>query len=112
MRGSRSSEEQIIGILNQGEKGMATAELCRQGGISEQTYHRWKWKYGGPVENKRAAARILAETGRRAGAERVIGEGFLSAAWGQRIQLLSVAQATGQSRWIPRRTRRLSTAWF
>ena len=33
MRGSRRSEEQIIGVLKQAEKGMATAELCRQEGI-------------------------------------------------------------------------------
>jgi hypothetical protein len=26
---------------------VATAELCRQHGISEQTYYRWKAKYGG-----------------------------------------------------------------
>jgi putative transposase len=47
MRGSRRSEEQIIRILKQAEKGMATAELCRQEGISEQTFYRWKAKYGG-----------------------------------------------------------------
>jgi putative transposase len=47
MRGSRRSEEQIIGILKQAEKGMVTAELCRQEGISEQTFYRWKAKYGG-----------------------------------------------------------------
>src|ERR1044071_8403326 len=47
MRGSRRSEEEIIGILKQAEKGLATAELCRQEGISEQTFYRWKAKYGG-----------------------------------------------------------------
>ena len=30
MRGTRHSEEQIIGILKQAEKGVATADLCRQ----------------------------------------------------------------------------------
>ncbi|HEV2716788.1 MAG TPA: IS3 family transposase [Terriglobales bacterium] len=47
MKGTRHSEEQIIAILKQGEAGLATAELCRQHGISEQTYYRWKAKYGG-----------------------------------------------------------------
>ena len=47
MRGTKHSEEQIIGILKQAEKGVATAELCRQQGISEQTFYRWKAKYGG-----------------------------------------------------------------
>lgn len=47
MKGTRHSEEQIIAILKQGEAGLATAELCRQHGITEQTYYRWKAKYGG-----------------------------------------------------------------
>jgi putative transposase len=47
MRGTRHSEEQIIGILKQAEKGLATADLCRQHGVSEQTFYRWKAKYGG-----------------------------------------------------------------
>jgi putative transposase len=47
MKGTRHSEEQIITILKQGEAGLSTAELCRQHGITEQTYYRWKAKYGG-----------------------------------------------------------------
>ena len=47
MRGTRHTEEQIIGILKEAEKGLATAELCRQHGISEQTLYRWKAKYCG-----------------------------------------------------------------
>ena len=47
MKGTRHSEEQIIAILKQGEAGLTTAELCRQHGITEQTYYRWKSKYGG-----------------------------------------------------------------
>ena len=43
----RGIEEQIIAILKQGEAGLATAELCRQHGIAEQTYYRWKAKFGG-----------------------------------------------------------------
>ena len=46
MKGTRHSEEQIIAILKQGEAGLTTAELCRQHGITEQTYYRWKAKYG------------------------------------------------------------------
>jgi putative transposase len=47
VKGTRHNEEQIIAILKQGEAGLATADFCRQHGISEQTYYRWKAKYGG-----------------------------------------------------------------
>ena len=47
MRSKRHSEEQIIAILKQAQAGIKTAEICRQHGISEQTYYRWKAKYGG-----------------------------------------------------------------
>jgi putative transposase len=40
MKGTRHSEEQIIAILKQGEAGLTTTELCRQHGITEQTYYR------------------------------------------------------------------------
>ena len=47
MKGKRFSEEQIIGILKEAEAGAATKELCRRHGISEQSFYRWKAKYGG-----------------------------------------------------------------
>ena len=47
MRRTRLSEEQIIGVLKEAEAGRKIADLCRTHGISEQTYHRWKAKYGG-----------------------------------------------------------------
>ena len=47
MKRTRFSEEQIAGILKQGEAGRKTTELCRQHGISEGTFYNWKAKYGG-----------------------------------------------------------------
>jgi len=43
----RFREEQIIGILKEREAGLPVKDLIRKHGISEQTYYRWKSKYGG-----------------------------------------------------------------
>ena len=47
MKRSRFSEEQIIGILKQQESGVATADVCREHGISSATFYKWKAKFGG-----------------------------------------------------------------
>ena len=47
MKKSRFTEEQIIGILQEQEVGMKTAEVCRKHGISQPTFYAWKAKYGG-----------------------------------------------------------------
>jgi len=41
------SEEQIIGILKQVEGGRSAAEVCREQGVSQATFYKWKSKYGG-----------------------------------------------------------------
>ena len=43
----RFSEEQIFGILREAEAGMSGRDVCRKHNISEQTFYRWKSKYGG-----------------------------------------------------------------
>lgn len=47
MRKSRLTTEQIVGLLKQREAGAKISDLCRQNGISDNTFHRWKRKYGG-----------------------------------------------------------------
>lgn len=44
----RFSEEQIIGILREGEAdGVVIREVCRRHNITEQTFFRWRLKFGG-----------------------------------------------------------------
>ena len=51
MRRKRHSAEEIINKLREAEvglaKGRALAEVCKQIGVSEQTYYRWRREYGG-----------------------------------------------------------------
>ena len=65
MKRSRFSEEQIIGILKEGEAGSKTAEICRKHGICEQTYYRWKSKYGGLEVREARRLRQLEDENRR-----------------------------------------------
>lgn len=41
------TEEQILAALRQAEGGMTVVEVCRQVGITEQTFYTWKRKYAG-----------------------------------------------------------------
>jgi len=47
----RFTSEQIIGKLREAEvvlaKGRAMPLVCRQIGVTEQTYYRWRKEYGG-----------------------------------------------------------------
>ncbi len=43
----RFTEEQIIAVLREQEAGGVVKEITRRHGISEQTFYRWKSKYGG-----------------------------------------------------------------
>jgi len=65
MKGKRHSEEQIIAILKQSEAGMKTSEVCRQNGISEQTFYRWKAKYGGLEASDAKKLRHLEDENRQ-----------------------------------------------
>ena len=65
MKKSRYTEEQIVGILKESEAGLATAELCRKHGVSQQTFYRWKAKYGGLEVSEAQRLRHLEEENRK-----------------------------------------------
>ncbi len=47
MKRKRFTEEQIAFALRQVEGGVPVKEVCRKLQISEQTFYRWKKKFGG-----------------------------------------------------------------
>ena len=46
MKGKTHSTEEIIRILRQVDGGETAPVICREHNISEQTFYRWKKKYG------------------------------------------------------------------
>lgn len=47
MKKSRFNEAQITLALRQAEAGTPVVEICRQLGVTEQSFYRWRRKYAG-----------------------------------------------------------------
>ena len=61
----RFTEEQIIAVLREQEAGARVKEIIRRHGISEQTFYRWKSKYGGmEASDVRRLKELEAENGK------------------------------------------------
>jgi putative transposase len=65
MKGKRFSEEQVIAVLNEAEAGAKTPDLCRRHGITQQTFYRWKSKYGGLEVSEMRRFRQLEDENRK-----------------------------------------------
>ena len=65
MKRSKFSDEQILAIVKEGEAGRKLADLCRTYGTTEQTYYRWKAKYGGMELSEMQRLKQLEDENRR-----------------------------------------------
>jgi transposase-like protein len=69
MAGKRYSTEQIIVKLREAEieagRGLKVPEVCRKLGISEQTFYRWRRRYGGMGRSEVRRLRALEQENAR-----------------------------------------------
>ena len=59
MRKSRFTEDQIAGILKEGDAGVNVATLTRRHGISRATYYQWRSRYAGTTPSELRRMREL-----------------------------------------------------
>ena len=59
MKKSKFTEQQIAFALRQAETGTKVKTIIRQLGITEQTFYRWKRKFGALVHESERCRRIL-----------------------------------------------------
>ena len=65
MKRSRYSDSQIISILKQAEAGTPVADLCREHGMSDATFYKWRAKFGGMDVSMMARLKELEDENRR-----------------------------------------------
>ena len=62
---SKFTEQQIAFALRQVETGTKVKDVIRQLGITEQTFYRWKRRYGGLGPSELRKMRLLEEENRK-----------------------------------------------
>lgn len=65
MKKSKFSDSQIIGVLKQAEGGTPIPDLCREHGVSNATFYKWRAKYGGMDTALMVRLKELEEENRR-----------------------------------------------
>jgi putative transposase len=65
MNGKRYSEEQIIYALKAAEGGQKAAHVCRELGVTEVTFYRWKKQYAGMGITELRKLKLLEEENRK-----------------------------------------------
>jgi putative transposase len=65
MKQKRFTEEQIIKALKEVDGGAEVRDVCRHLGVSEQSFYRWRRKFGGlEVSDAKRLRELEIENGR------------------------------------------------
>jgi putative transposase len=65
MKKSRFTDSQIMAVLKQAEVGAPVMDLCREHGISNATFYKWRAKFGGMDVSLMAKMKELEDENRR-----------------------------------------------
>ena len=65
MKTSRYTDSQIMAILKQAEAGTPVTELCREHGMGNATFYKWRAKYGGMDASLMKRMKELEDENRR-----------------------------------------------
>ena len=65
MKRKRYTDEQIAYALRQAESGTPVTEICRQMGVSQQTFYTWRRKFAGMGVAELRELRQLREENRK-----------------------------------------------
>ena len=65
MKTSRYSDSQILSILKQAESGTPVPALCREHGMSNASFYKWRSKFGGMDASLMKRMKELEDENRR-----------------------------------------------
>jgi putative transposase len=65
MKKAHFTDSQIMAILKQADKGVPIPELCREHGMSNSSFYKWRTKYGGMDASLMTKMKELEDENRR-----------------------------------------------
>ena len=65
MKTGRCSDALVMGILKQAESGVPVSELCREHGMSNASFYKWRAKYGGMDVSMMSQLKVMEAENRR-----------------------------------------------
>jgi len=65
MKTSRFSDAQIMAILRQAEDGVAVSQLCREHGMSDASFYKWRARLGGMDASMVSQMKSMEDENRR-----------------------------------------------